>query len=146
MASGTSAAMVSRIGLPLSQVSAVARSSRFSSMRSAILLRMRARSVGLALAPGVFRRMGRVERSLDIVFVGARDLADFLAGDRRDIVEGAAGFRVGPFAVYEIAVARLEGRFPRGEGFVLGHGGFLVGLSALLQTEFAGVKKAAVFV
>ena len=44
MASGMSACVVSRIGLPLSQVSASAMRSRFSSIRSAILFRMRARS------------------------------------------------------------------------------------------------------
>ena len=46
MARGTSAARVSRIGLPLSRVSARARSSRFSSILSAILSRMPARSAG----------------------------------------------------------------------------------------------------
>jgi len=46
MASGTSAARVSRIGLPLSRVSARASSSRFSSILSAIFSRMPARSAG----------------------------------------------------------------------------------------------------
>ena len=46
MASGMSAARHSRIGLPLSQVSATAISSRCSSMRSAILLSTFARSAG----------------------------------------------------------------------------------------------------
>jgi len=41
--------MVSRIGLPLSQVSAVARVWRFSSMRSAIRSRTRERSAALVL-------------------------------------------------------------------------------------------------
>ncbi len=44
MARGTSAPRVSRIGLPLSSVSAIARSSRFFSIVSAILLRTAARS------------------------------------------------------------------------------------------------------
>ena len=48
-ASGMSAARVSRTGLPFSQVSAIAMISRFSSIRSAILFRMLARSVGLVL-------------------------------------------------------------------------------------------------
>ena len=48
MASGRSAALVSRIGLPLSMASTGARASSFSSMRSAILLRTRARSAGAA--------------------------------------------------------------------------------------------------
>ena len=48
-ASGRSAASVSRTGLPLSQVSPTASISRFASMRSAILLRMFARSAGAVL-------------------------------------------------------------------------------------------------
>src|SRR5690242_92429 len=46
MESGTSALRVSRIGLPLSIVSAMASTSRFSSIRSAILFRMAARAAG----------------------------------------------------------------------------------------------------
>ncbi len=49
MASGMSALMVSRTGLPLSQLSATAIFSRFCSMRSAILFRMTARSAGAVL-------------------------------------------------------------------------------------------------
>ncbi len=49
MASGMSAAVVSRIGLPLSQVSATASISRFASMTSAILFRIAARSAVLVL-------------------------------------------------------------------------------------------------
>ena len=44
MASGMSAARVSRIGLPFSQVSATAMAGRFASIRSAIRFRMFARS------------------------------------------------------------------------------------------------------
>ncbi|MNR05162.1 hypothetical protein D3C85_1211750 [compost metagenome] len=44
MASGMSAARASRMGLPLSQVSAVARRSRLASITSAICISMRARS------------------------------------------------------------------------------------------------------
>ena len=56
MARGMSAASVSRTGLPFSQLSATASSSRFCSMRSAILLRTAARSAAAvrpqaALAP-----------------------------------------------------------------------------------------------
>ena len=47
MASGMSAAVVSRIGLPLSQVSARAIVSRFASIRSATLFRITARSATL---------------------------------------------------------------------------------------------------
>ena len=46
MDSGTSALRVSRIGLPLSMVSARASTSRFSSITSAILFRIAARAVG----------------------------------------------------------------------------------------------------
>ena len=45
MASGMSAASVSRTGLPFSQLSATASFSRFASIRSAILSRMSARAV-----------------------------------------------------------------------------------------------------
>ena len=48
-ASGRSAASVSRTGLPFSQHSATASISRLSSMRSAIRLRMLARSVALVV-------------------------------------------------------------------------------------------------
>jgi len=50
MASGMSAAIVSRIGLPLSMVSTEASTCRFSCMRSAILFRISARFAG-AVAP-----------------------------------------------------------------------------------------------
>ncbi len=46
MASGMSAASASRTGLPFSQDSATASRSRFSSIRSAIRLRISARSAG----------------------------------------------------------------------------------------------------
>ncbi len=77
------------------------------------------------LAPGVLGGMGGVERGLDVILVGTRDLANLLAGDRRDIVEVAAGLWLRPLAVDEIAVARLERRRERGESFVLGHRRFL---------------------
>lgn len=48
-ANGMSAASASRISLPLSHTSATARDSRFSSMRSAILFRIAARSAGAVL-------------------------------------------------------------------------------------------------
>ena len=49
MASGMSAASVSRTGLPLSQLSATASFSRFASIRSAILFRTLARSAAEVL-------------------------------------------------------------------------------------------------
>jgi hypothetical protein len=56
MASGMSAAMVSRIGLPLSQDSARATFSRFASIRSAIRLSTLARSFAAILPqPGAAR-------------------------------------------------------------------------------------------
>src|SRR6187401_3793202 len=51
---GRSAAIVSRRGLPLSQVSAAASMGRFASMRSAILLRIFARSVVDVLPQAAF--------------------------------------------------------------------------------------------
>ena len=47
-------------------------------MRSAILLRICARSAGLVLAPGVLGGVRGVERGLDVLGVGARDLANWL--------------------------------------------------------------------
>src|SRR5271169_3787584 len=98
MASGMSAAIVSRIGLPLSHVSASAIFSRFASMRSAILLSICARSAGLVRPPGLFRGVRGVESGLDVRRVGASDLADRLAGDRRDVVDIFAGFGRPPLA------------------------------------------------
>ena len=58
-----SAAVVSRIGLPLSQVSASASLSRLSSMRSAILLRMTAPLGRAGVAPGLLGGVSGVERA-----------------------------------------------------------------------------------
>ena len=88
-----SAAIVSRIGLPLSQVSAMASFSRLSSIRSAILFEDRGALGDAGPAPGVLGCMGGIERGLDVLRVGARDLADDLAGDRRDVLEVLAGDR-----------------------------------------------------
>src|ERR1700730_504611 len=102
MASGTSAPLVSRIGLPLSSVSARARSSRFSSMRSATLLRSNDRSAGdmraqasLALwaASSVISR-GRL-----------RDIDQALAIDRAVIGKILAISGCYPVAADEVAVA-----------------------------------------
>ena len=62
MASGRSAASVSRTGLPFSQVSATASISRLSSIRSAILLRMMARSVTEVRPQRAAAPCGGVER------------------------------------------------------------------------------------
>ena len=59
--------MVSRIGLPLSQVSTVASSSRLSSMRWAIFSSMRARSAAEVLPQGGLGGVGGVERAVDVL-------------------------------------------------------------------------------
>ncbi len=105
MASGMSAAIVSRIGLPLSQVSASGESSRFSSMRSAILFRILARSAGevlpqaslaLCAASSASSMSSACERAISqtVLPVIGRDVVEIAALDRRD-----------PFAADEIVVA-----------------------------------------
>src|SRR6478672_6376723 len=103
-----SALSVSRIGLPLSHDSASAMDSRFSSMRSAILFRMRARSAA-GLAPGGSGGVRGVERLVDVGRVGPRHLAEHLAGDRRAVLEVLARGGGHPLAVDVVVVAGLEG-------------------------------------
>jgi hypothetical protein len=67
MASGTSAAMVSRIGLPLSQVSAVASSSRFCLHPVGDLQQDIGAFGGRGIAPAVLGGMGGIQRRLDIL-------------------------------------------------------------------------------
>ena len=84
--------------------------SRLASMRSAILLRIM-RPLGRAgAAPGVLGGVRGVERGLDVGRVRARDLANRLAGDRRDVVEILAGVRRAPFAADVVVVALGERR------------------------------------
>src|ERR1700758_2967498 len=92
-----SAAIVSRSGLPLSQVSALASSSRFCSMRSAILLRMLERSVGEVLPQAVLAAWAASS---------ARSMSS--AVDRRDVLEILALGRRPPLAADVVAVALLE--------------------------------------
>ncbi len=70
--------------------------------------------------------MGSIERGLDIVLVRTRDLAERMAGDRRDVFEVFAVDRFDPAAADEIAVARFEWNL-HGEILLLelGHGCFL---------------------
>ena len=76
MASGMSAAVVSRIGLPLSQVSASASRSRFSSIRSAMRLRISG-ALGDAVRPQAsFAACAASSAGLDVGRVGAGDLAE----------------------------------------------------------------------
>jgi hypothetical protein len=60
-------------------------------------------------APGVLRGMRRVERKLDVVLVGARDLANDPTIDRRRILEIAATDGGHPFTADEVLVAFGEG-------------------------------------
>ena len=83
-----SAASVSRTGLPFSQLSATASISRFSSIASATALRTVERSVVERLAPGVLRGVGGVERELDVLGAGVRDLADRQAGGGAQVRRG----------------------------------------------------------
>ena len=108
MTSGTSAAVVSRIGLPLSIVSASASRLSLPSSRSAILFRSLARCAGAVLPQALARRMRGVEREFDILRRRARHLAERLAGDRADIVEILAFDRRDPFAADEIVIAFAE--------------------------------------
>ena len=80
-------------------------------MRSAILLSICARSAAAGAAPGVLRGVRRVESGFDVGRVGAGDLADRLAGDRRDVVEIFAGLRRAPLAADIVLVALGERRF-----------------------------------
>jgi hypothetical protein len=52
--------------------------------------------------------MGCVERALDVLGIGARDLAERLARDRRDVLEVLAARRRDPLAADVVSVAFLE--------------------------------------
>ena len=84
-------------------------------MRSAILLRIAARSAGAVLPQASLRLVRGVERQLDIGGLRAGDLADRLAGDRAEIVEILAVDRGHPIAADEIVVAGPQG-YPRIQG------------------------------
>ena len=71
--------------------------------------------------PGVFRGMRRVESGLDVRRVGAGDLADRLAGDRRDVVEIFAGFGSPPLAPDIILVPLGEWGFEGDVEINFGH-------------------------
>ena len=62
-----------------------------------------------------------VERCLDVLRVGARDLADDLARHRRGVVEILAGDRRDEFAADEIVITFGEGNFGDAEEFYLVH-------------------------
>ena len=94
-------------------------------MRSAILLRMSARVGGGRLAPGVLRRVGRVERLLDVL--GGRSAGISQNGLP---VTGVMFSKYWPLhgrdelAADVVAVALLERRRLRElDGFELGHDG-----------------------
>jgi hypothetical protein len=59
-------------------------------------------------APGFLGRMRGVERVLDVLGIGARDLAKQPAVDRREILEIAARARLGPFSVDVVPVSPFE--------------------------------------
>ena len=103
-----SAASVSRTGLPLSQLSATASGTRFSSIASAIRFRTLERSVERGLAPGVLRGVGGVERELDVLGARLRHLGERLAGRRRQVRRVLPCDRRDPVAADEVLVARLQ--------------------------------------
>ena len=71
--------------------------------------------------PGIFRGMRGVESGLDVRRVGAGDLADRLAGDRRDVVEIFAGFGGSPFAADIVLVTLGERGFEGDVEINFGH-------------------------
>ena len=72
-------------------------------------------------APGVFRGVRGVESGLDVRRVGAGDLADRLAGDRRNVVEIFAGFGGLPFAADIVLVPLGERGFEGDVQINFGH-------------------------
>ncbi len=72
-------------------------------------------------APGALGGMRRVEGGLDVLRVGARDLAHDLAVHRRGIVEILAGSRRDELAADEIVIAFGEGMLGDAEEFHLVH-------------------------
>ena len=115
MASGMSANVVSRIGLPLSMVSTAASVDEILLHPVGDLVEDLGALGRRGLAPGIFRGVSCVERELDVCGAAIGDLTDRLAGDRADIVEIAAVDRRHPFAADEILVARPQ-RCPRIQG------------------------------
>ena len=84
-------------------------SRRFSSMRSAILLRIAARSAGEVLPQASLAACAASSASSMSSAVRAGDLAQRLAGDRRQVVEILPAHRRHPFAADEVVVARPQG-------------------------------------
>ena len=80
-------------------------------MRSAILFRMFARSVGEVLPHASLRLVGGIEREFDVLRGRTRDLAERLAGDRRDIVEVLSLDRRDPLAADEVVILRADCEF-----------------------------------
>ena len=72
-------------------------------------------------APGVLGGVRGVESGLDVRRVGAGDLADRLAGDRRDIVEIFAGFGRPPLAADVVVVTLGERGFEGDVEIDFGH-------------------------
>ena len=94
-----SAASVSRTGLPFSQLSAIASTSRFSSIASATLFSTLERSVVDAFAPAGLRcGVGGAERELDIGRRGARNSVNGspVAGVRFSLYSPVVGATIAP--------------------------------------------------
>ena len=109
MASGMSALRVSRIGLPLSHDSASAMDSRFSSIRSAILFKMIARSATEVLPQAGAAACAASRASSMSSCGGTSHIAEILSGHRCRVLEVLTLDRSNPFVADPVVVSRLEG-------------------------------------
>ena len=66
---------------------------------------------GAGMAPALPRRVGRIERQLNILRTGARNLTESLPGDRGDVFKVLAGGGLKPLAADVIAVTRAKAHF-----------------------------------
>ena len=68
---------------------------------------------GAGAPPSVLRGVRRIKRGLDVLRIGARDLADRLTGHRRGVFEIFARLWRNPLAADEVIVALGEGNLVR---------------------------------
>ena len=77
-------------------------------MRCAIWFMMMARWVGLVCPQAVARRVRRIQRPLNVLRVGARNLAECLSRDRGDVLKVLAGSGLYPLAANVVAITRAK--------------------------------------